>query len=331
MNVYSPVQPGLIILVISAPHPSCPSVPAASLPEGSRLDGTPACLSSGLSLQGGGPGGSGGRRPIPGSLAPPGLDSQGPGAHSPPRLSGSRWRLGRSAPLAVGSLRERSCVFVFRLLLPLRLRRGPGLSEQRTALSSDEPHVTVNRQKCLEATWTHVLPSPLPGPSQWTWFLGGLRASPPLLKPRPRADPGNGASGGGALWVISAQGSHRTPWCGQRGGLSSVRSCPFVPTTWPPAGCPVTHPHPQAAHSTALVPGSPGTHPDAQQFSLISFLLWFGKPLVGTAHDPSTYQVPTEKLPSGQKGFFLTPTFEFSAFSDFCVIRIKKKKAIHIK
>ena len=154
------------------------------------------------------------------------------------------------------------------------------------------------------------------------------RGLPGSSHPRPRADPGNGASGGGALWVISAQGSHRTPWCGQRGGLSSVRSCPLVPTTWPPPGCPVTHPHPQAAHSTALVPGSPGTHPDAQQFSLISFLLWFGRPLVGTAHGmaPSTYQVPTEKLPSGQKGFFLTPTFEFSAFSDFCVIRIKKKR-----
>ena len=76
MNVYSPVQPGLIILVISAPRPSCPSVPAASLPEGSRLDGTPACLSSGLSLRGE-PGGSGGRRPIPGSLAPQGWTPMG--------------------------------------------------------------------------------------------------------------------------------------------------------------------------------------------------------------------------------------------------------------
>lgn len=130
MNVYSPVQPGLIILIISAPHPSCPSVPAVSLPEASRLDAMPACLSLGLSLPpcwpaGEGPGGSGGRRPIQGSLAPPGLDSHRPGAHSPPRLSGSRWQLGHSAPLAMGSLRERSCVFVFRLLLLLRLRQGP--------------------------------------------------------------------------------------------------------------------------------------------------------------------------------------------------------------
>lgn len=46
--------------------------------------------------------------------------------------------------------------------------------EQRAALSTDEPRVRVNRQKCLEASWTHVLPSPLPGPSQRMWFLGGL-------------------------------------------------------------------------------------------------------------------------------------------------------------
>lgn len=51
---------------------------------------------------------------------------------------------------------------------------------------------------------------------------GGLLGS---SHPRPRADPGNRASGGGALWVVGAQGSHRTPWCGQLGGLSSARSC----------------------------------------------------------------------------------------------------------
>lgn len=173
--------------------------------------------------------------------------------------------------------------------------KAPGLSEQWMALSSDEPHVTVNRQKCLKATWTHILLSPLPGPSQRTWFLGGLRASPPLRKPRgassaphthvPEQIRETGLLEAGLSGSSAPRGHIGLPGAVSV-GASALRGvvCPFVPTMRPPPGCPVTHPHPHAAHSTALVPGSPGTHPDAQQFSLISFRLWFGKPLVGTAH-----------------------------------------------
>lgn len=89
---------------------------------------------------------------------------------------------------------------------------------------------------------------------------------------------------------------------------------------------------PSAAHTTALVPGSPGTHPDAQQFGLISSLLRFGKPLAGTARGmaPPHTKYQQKSCPLDKKRIFLTPTSEFSAFSDFRVIRIKKK-AIHIK
>lgn len=126
MNAYPPVQPGFIILVIFALRPSHPSVPAGSLPDSSRADATPACLSLGLSLPrcwpaGEGSGGSSRRLPIPGSLAPPGLDSHRPRAHSPPQLSRSSWWLGWSAHLATGSLQERSCMFAFWLLLLLGL------------------------------------------------------------------------------------------------------------------------------------------------------------------------------------------------------------------
>lgn len=84
---------------------------------------------------------------------------------------------------------------------------------------------------------------------------------------------------------------------------------------------------PSAAHTTALVPGSPGTHPDAQQFGLISSLLRFGKPLAGTARGmaPPHTKYQQKSCPLDKKRIFLTPTFEFSAFSDFRVIRIKKR------
>ena len=102
----------------------------AASPRVPGLTPTPACLSLGLSLSrcwpaGEGSGGSSVCLPIPGSLALPGLDSHRPRAHSPPRLSRSSWWLGWSAHLAAGSLQERSCMFAFRLLLLLGLRRGP--------------------------------------------------------------------------------------------------------------------------------------------------------------------------------------------------------------
>lgn len=90
-------------------------------------------------------------------------------------------------------------------------------------------------------------------------------------------------------------------------------------------GCPVSHPHPHAAHSMALAPGSPGTRPDAQQFGLISSLLRFGKPLVGTAHGmvPPHTKYQQKSCPLDKKRiFFLPPTSEFSAFSDSHVVRI---------
>lgn len=136
--------------------------------------------------------------------------------------------------------------------------------------------------------------------------------------PRPRADPGKGASGGRPLWVVGTQGSHWTPWCGQLGGLSSVRSWPFVgalsatPTPTPPTAWP----SPLARRGLAQMPSNS-----------VSFLPFFGLaspwlelPMGWSHHIPSTNRKAA--LWTKRGFFFLTPTFEFSAFSDSHVIRI---------
>ena len=90
-------------------------------------------------------------------------------------------------------------------------------------------------------------------------------------------------------------------------------------------GCPVSHPHPHAAHSMALALARRGL---AQMPSnSVAFLPFFGLaspwlelPMGWSHHIPSTNRKAA--LWTKRGFFFLTPTFEFSAFSDSHVIRI---------
>ena len=177
-----------------------------------------------------------------------------------------------------------------------------------------DPHPPVSSARSNPADVISGRFASLPSTAQ---ARGGLLGS---SHPRPGADPGRG------FWRRVSLGRWHP----------GVTLDPLVQSAWGSQlceelslrGCPVSHPH--TAHNTALIPGSPGTHPDAQQFGLISSLLRFGKPLVGTALGmaPPHTKYQQKRCPLDKKRIFLTPTFEFSAFSDFCVIRIKKKKRL---